>query len=168
MTDSDYQHPDNPEIPVTPQPDSGPEEARSEGVETKGAETKDAKSENVETVEIAQNLLIDQDAILAKLAGPLGGFVRDAETLFAMIRDLRDGRYRELPWASITAGVMALAYIVSPLDLLPDFLPGLGQLDDALVLAFAFAVLRQDLEDYRAWQDDQAREVGAVATETPS
>jgi uncharacterized membrane protein YkvA (DUF1232 family) len=31
-----------------------------------------------------------------------------------------------------------LAYLVSPIDLIPDFLPVIGQLDDALLIALVF------------------------------
>jgi uncharacterized membrane protein YkvA (DUF1232 family) len=42
-----------------------------------------------------------------------------------------------VPWyAKLAAGCVA-AYALSPIDLIPDFIPVLGQLDDALVVAFA-------------------------------
>jgi uncharacterized membrane protein YkvA (DUF1232 family) len=37
----------------------------------------------------------------------------------------------------------ALAYLAFPFDLIPDFIPGLGQLDDALVLALALRGLKR-------------------------
>jgi uncharacterized membrane protein YkvA (DUF1232 family) len=38
--------------------------------------------------------------------------------------------------------LMALAgYLVLPVDLIPDFLPGVGQLDDALVVVFALRAI---------------------------
>jgi uncharacterized membrane protein YkvA (DUF1232 family) len=38
---------------------------------------------------------------------------------------------------------LALAYLAMPFDVIPDFIPGLGQLDDALVLALALRGLRR-------------------------
>jgi uncharacterized membrane protein YkvA (DUF1232 family) len=38
---------------------------------------------------------------------------------------------------------LALAYLAMPFDLIPDFIPGLGQLDDAVVLALAVRGLRK-------------------------
>ncbi len=37
----------------------------------------------------------------------------------------------------------ALAYVVSPVDLIPDAIPGLGQTDDVLVLALALRMLME-------------------------
>lgn len=47
---------------------------------------------------------------------------------------------RRLSWAVRAPAVLALAYVVSPIDLIPDFLPGLGWLDDVLALALAVAI----------------------------
>jgi uncharacterized membrane protein YkvA (DUF1232 family) len=46
----------------------------------------------------------------------------------------------------IAAG--ALLYSVSPGDIVPDALPVLGQLDDALVVGLAMRLIRRDLQRY--------------------
>ena len=38
------------------------------------------------------------------------------------------------PWAAKALGVFVVAYALSPIDLIPDFIPVLGYLDDALLL----------------------------------
>ena len=50
---------------------------------------------------------------------------------------------------SILLAVAALVYVVSPLDVVPDFLIGLGLLDDAAIVAWAFARLSSEVERYR-------------------
>jgi uncharacterized membrane protein YkvA (DUF1232 family) len=47
---------------------------------------------------------------------------------------------RRLPWRARAPAVLALAYAASPIDLVPDSLPGVGWLDDFLVLMIAAAV----------------------------
>lgn len=37
---------------------------------------------------------------------------------------------------AVVAVVLTLIYIVSPIDFVPDFLPGIGQLDDLAALLF--------------------------------
>src|SRR6187551_696839 len=47
-----------------------------------------------------------------------------------LIDDFHSGRYRAAPWGSIALLTGALLYAVSPADVLPDALLGLGSLDD--------------------------------------
>ena len=39
---------------------------------------------------------------------------------------------RRLPWRARAPAMLALAYVASPFDLIPDSLPGFGWLDDPL------------------------------------
>jgi uncharacterized membrane protein YkvA (DUF1232 family) len=65
-------------------------------------------------------------------ARALGGFVPDCAILFARLaRDPAVPRRRRL------ALVAVAAYLASPIDLVPDFLPVAGQADDALLVALA-------------------------------
>lgn len=54
-------------------------------------------------------------------------------------RLLRDPRVPAMPKWLVPAG--ALIYLVSPIDLIPDFILGLGQLDDLSVIAVAVALI---------------------------
>jgi uncharacterized membrane protein YkvA (DUF1232 family) len=65
-----------------------------------------------------------------------------------LIDDFVDGRYRQIPWRSIVVLAGAVLYTVSPGDVVPDFVPVLGALDDLAVLAVATRLLRKDLERY--------------------
>jgi len=51
--------------------------------------------------------------------------------VFSLYWALRDPR---TPWYAKAIGVLVVAYAFSPLDLIPDFIPVLGYLDDALLL----------------------------------
>lgn len=48
--------------------------------------------------------------------------------------------------AKILLGV-ALAYFFSPFDLIPDFIPVAGQLDDALIVPFLFGLANRAVPD---------------------
>ncbi len=52
---------------------------------------------------------------------------------------------------SVALVVFALAYILKPIDIIPDSLPVIGQLDDAVVLSNCLAMLKKDLHAYRVW-----------------
>ncbi|MFN8547483.1 MAG: YkvA family protein [Candidatus Eisenbacteria bacterium] len=45
------------------------------------------------------------------------------------------------PWAARALGWIAVAYALSPIDLVPDFIPVLGQLDDLVLVPAAFALV---------------------------
>ncbi len=47
--------------------------------------------------------------------------------------------------AAVTA---ALLYFVNPIDLVPDFLPLVGYLDDAAIIAVCFKIIQADLRKY--------------------
>jgi uncharacterized membrane protein YkvA (DUF1232 family) len=84
--------------------------------------------------------------------GPLGKFVDDCKLLLAAVKDYWRGRYRQIPYWTIAAVTAALLYVLNPLDLIPDFIPGLGQIDDAAVVAACLLLVRQDLQKYRQWK----------------
>lgn len=55
---------------------------------------------------------------------------------------LRSGR---IPLKTKLLGSLALGYFLSPIDLIPDFIPILGQLDDAIILPFIIALTLHSL-----------------------
>lgn len=101
-------------------------------------------------VEIAQNILdrVLRSKILRKL-------LDDVKTLIGMVRDYVRGNYREVSWRSVAAAVVALLYVADPIDLVPDLIPVVGQLDDEATLLLAMYLIGDDLQRYRVWRDGQ-------------
>ena len=58
----------------------------------------------------------------------------------------------ETPWTTIAALTGALIYVLSPIDLVFDFLPVVGFLDDAVVIGLAIKLAQPDLKKYRDWK----------------
>jgi uncharacterized membrane protein YkvA (DUF1232 family) len=73
------------------------------------------------------------------------------KVLLSMIRDYIGGRYREVPYWAIGAISLALLYVLNPLDVIPDIVPGLGYLDDATVIAFCLKLVEKEIEKYKEW-----------------
>ncbi len=73
--------------------------------------------------------------------------------LIDLVEDFAEGRYRAIPWYSVAIAVAATLYFVSPQDLVPDWLPVLGQLDDIAVIAIALKLIRTDLIRYCEHRD---------------
>jgi uncharacterized membrane protein YkvA (DUF1232 family) len=78
---------------------------------------------------------------------------QDFKLLFPLIKDYWKGTYRKVSAKSIVIFMIALAYIISPLDLVPDYILGFGQMDDAVILGLALNFLEKDLAKYREWKD---------------
>lgn len=90
------------------------------------------------------------EAIAARFRrGPLARFVDDGRLLVHLVKDYWSGEYRDVPWATIAAVAFTLLYVLNPFDLVPDFLPGIGQMDDAAVLSLVLYMVEKDLERYR-------------------
>lgn len=70
---------------------------------------------------------------------------QDFKLLFDMITDATF-KLRPSTWA-IIAG--ALAYVIMPIDVIPDFIPGLGWIDDVFVLAATTAKLSEEIGRYK-------------------
>ncbi len=69
-------------------------------------------------------------------ARALAGFIPDCVLMVSSLaRDTRISRPRR------AALWLVLGYLALPIDLVPDFLPGIGQLDDAVLLGLALRVL---------------------------
>ncbi len=69
-------------------------------------------------------------------ARAVAGFVPDCVVLIKrLISDERVPRRRKLPL------VLLAGYLISPIDLIPDFIPVAGQLDDAILVALALRSL---------------------------
>lgn len=82
--------------------------------------------------------------------GMVRGLKRQIATLRHALDDPRTPRRAKL----LGAGV--LAYLVSPVDLIPDFIPVLGQLDDLILVPAGFYVVWRMIPK-EVWRDAQAR-----------
>ncbi len=97
----------------------------------------------------------DEIKKLFKRIKVLAKYCNDLCDIFELLRDRVTGAYKETPWRTIAALTGALIYVLSPIDLILDFIPGIGFLDDAVVIGLAIKLARPDLEKYRAWKTDR-------------
>lgn len=83
-------------------------------------------------------------------------FWADLKLMFALIKDYGKGNYREVPWRIIASLGAAVIYFVSPIDLVPDFIPFAGFIDDAFMLKLVLDLAAKDLQKYAVWQTEKA------------
>ena len=69
-----------------------------------------------------------------------------------LIRAYYRGDYRKISVTNLAIIIGAIIYLLDPWDLVPDWIPGIGFLDDATVLAFAVQRTRETLDDFTAWE----------------
>jgi uncharacterized membrane protein YkvA (DUF1232 family) len=75
--------------------------------------------------------------------------------MLSMVQDYWKGSYREIPYWAIGAVSLALLYVLNPVDIIVDVVPGIGYLDDATVVAFCLKLVQKELEKYQAWSAAQ-------------
>ena len=59
-----------------------------------------------------------------------------AFTLVRMVRSFISGEYRDIPTSTVVSGLAVLLYVLSPIDLVPDFIPVVGFLDDLSLISW--------------------------------
>lgn len=87
----------------------------------------------------------------------IGHRASDVAVMLSMIRAYVKKQYTEVPVATILLAVAALIYVVNPFDLVPDFVIGMGQLDDAAALVLILQLIHVDLGKYKKWQEENGR-----------
>lgn len=92
-------------------------------------------------------------------AGPLTPIKKDLQTLLRLLRAYGEGRYRQVSGKNLALAGLGLLYLVSPLDVVPDFLPG-GLADDAAVIGFILRKIRTELVAFETWERTQGSQDG--------
>ncbi|HEX7516179.1 MAG TPA: DUF1232 domain-containing protein [Chthoniobacterales bacterium] len=86
---------------------------------------------------------------------PRGPFAETWPYLMAMIRLIRaypQGEYRDISSQNLLIVVAAIIYFVSPFDVIPDWVPVFGHIDDAMVVRLALESVGADLDTFMAWE----------------
>ncbi|MEL1136313.1 YkvA family protein [Desulfitobacterium sp. THU1] len=86
--------------------------------------------------------------------GPINKVYQDILLLIQIVKAYITKEYREIPIGSIVAIFAALIYFLSPIDIIFDYIPGVGYVDDMFVLGLVLKQLDSDLQKFRDWQDN--------------
>ena len=79
------------------------------------------------------------------------GILGTLKTFVRMVKAYRKGHY-QIPWVTIVMVVAALIYFVVPLDMLPDFIPVTGYVDDFAVIMAIYKKFKDDITAFQAWE----------------
>lgn len=85
-------------------------------------------------------------------SGVLQKYGELAKVMYGMLKDYRKGVYSQVPWFTIATIAFSFLYILNPLDIIPDFIPGLGYIDDMAIITFGLRFIESDLHNYLDWK----------------
>jgi uncharacterized membrane protein YkvA (DUF1232 family) len=69
----------------------------------------------------------------------------------AFLKDICKRDYKA-SWFTTSLLAIVIVYVLSPIDLIPDQIVGLGQIDDAMVIMWVFNTLKSEFEKWRMWK----------------
>ena len=115
------------------------------------------QAENLITKNEFLSPLIDQ--AFEKVGNLSSAYYFIQDHILALVRMLKlwlKQEYKGISTKSIIAVVATLLYFVNPLDLVPDFIPFVGQIDDILVLTYLVKTLNHEIQRFMAWEKEKS------------
>nr|WP_180754483.1 YkvA family protein [Hymenobacter sp. DG01] len=81
-----------------------------------------------------------------------------AYTVVRLVRNYVSGNYRQVETSTIVSALGVLLYTLSPVDLVPDFIPVVGFLDDLALLSWFVGNFQEEITRFREWEQTHASE----------
>lgn len=103
-----------------------------------------------DTSKLEQLLLRIEEKL--KAIPKIGEKLSEIPVFVMMIRSYIKKEYTEIPIGTLIAIIAALLYFISPVDLIPDVIPGAGYIDDAAVVGACLLLVESDVLEYQEWR----------------
>lgn len=76
-----------------------------------------------------------------------------ALTIVRLVRSFISGEYRNIATSTVISGLAVLLYVISPIDLIPDFIPVVGFLDDLSLVSWFVGKFQGEITKFRDWEE---------------
>ena len=86
-------------------------------------------------------------------SGLLGHF----RAFFRMCRAWKKKEYRVFPWRLALSLALALAYLLDPFDIIPDYIPFIGMIDDAAMFGLVVGAAKKEVDRFINWETQQTK-----------
>jgi uncharacterized membrane protein YkvA (DUF1232 family) len=97
----------------------------------------------------------------------IGHIAHDAweslQTLLRLIKAVASGDYTGMPTPTVLGAIAVLIYFLSPIDLVPDFIPVVGLLDDVALMAWFMSTLKSEIDKFHEWELTRPQTIMATA-----
>jgi uncharacterized membrane protein YkvA (DUF1232 family) len=82
----------------------------------------------------------------------LKGILDDLQLIFRLVRARAKGEYKNVSTQTLIILVGAVVYFLMPFDAIPDFIPGIGLMDDVTVIGLALSAAKVEIDKFRGWE----------------
>lgn len=90
------------------------------------------------------------------------------QTMFRLVKASTSGEYTGVPLSTVLAAIAVFIYFISPIDLIPDFIPVLGLLDDVALVAWFSTTLKHEMDKFHEWELTRPAEMKAEPAASPA
>ncbi|MFC6997123.1 YkvA family protein [Rufibacter roseus] len=81
-----------------------------------------------------------------------GEALHSLSILSRLIKAAISKEYTGIPTSTLVMGIAVIIYFLSPIDLVPDWLPVIGLLDDAALLAWFMTSIKEEMDKFQEWE----------------
>ncbi len=108
------------------------------------------RAEEEITPDVLKGLIEKKDQIIAKCQEDklLSHFKDDISIFLKIIEEYEKGVYSSIPFSVLSVMAYALKYILEENDIIPDYIPCHGQLDDAIIMLYAIHLTQKEVDKY--------------------
>ncbi|WP_349409595.1 YkvA family protein [Pseudalkalibacillus sp. SCS-8] len=92
----------------------------------------------------------------------LRGFLDKIQALVRLVDRYRLGEYREISKKSMVTVLAGLLYFLSPVDAIPDFIAGLGLIDDMAIIGYIWKTVDEELQQFLKWEKHDTKKTDTI------